>query len=306
MASPLPTPAGLRERHGISWETCGLGAGWGRSRNGARHPSAPIPPPGEARTGDGGALRGGLGQTSQPWARPARGASASLTPIRNRAENCRGLILDRTIKVAHASEHRSSDMNPGPLKQFDPQEVLEKAMELFWAQGFEGTGMAQLVDHTGIGRQSLYNEFGDKRGLFLAALKAYCESMYALKISILEAPGSPLANIRQLGEHWLQMAEQDGCPGCLMANTLAEVDKDDVELSELLISHLGRAEDAFCGAFQRALDAGELQPDANPRDLARLFMSAGQGVSLLSRLNGSNAVVSSTIRALMSTLPAAK
>ena len=46
-------------------------------------------------------------------------------------------------------------MNPGTAKLFDPSEVLAKAMELFWAQGYEATGMAQLVEHLGIGRQSL-------------------------------------------------------------------------------------------------------------------------------------------------------
>ena len=61
-------------------------------------------------------------------------------------------------------------MNPGPDPQFDRQQVLEAAMDLFWAQGFEGTGMTQLLEHVGIGRQSFYNTFGDKRALFIKAV----------------------------------------------------------------------------------------------------------------------------------------
>ena len=197
-------------------------------------------------------------------------------------------------------------MNPGTTKLFDPSEVLAKAIELFWAQGYEATGMAQLVDHLGIGRQSLYNEFGDKRGLFVAALRAYADVNHAEITEVLDRPGSPLKNVRDLGEMWIAMAEADECSGCLLANTAAEFGSRDEEVHAVVSTSLRRCEDSFCGAFQRAIDAGELSPTVSPRDLARLFMSAGQGVAILARLSGSNAVVASTARALLQLLAAAK
>src|SRR5438552_1393149 len=57
--------------------------------------------------------------------------------------------------------------------EFDRNEVLHRAMEVFWCQGFEATGMPHLVEAMGIGRQSLYNAFESKRGLFLEALRLY-------------------------------------------------------------------------------------------------------------------------------------
>ena len=197
-------------------------------------------------------------------------------------------------------------MNPGTTKLFDPSEVLARAMTLFWAQGYEATGMAQLVEHLGIGRQSLYNEFGDKRGLFVAALRAYADVNHAEIIGVLDRPGSPLKNVQDLCEMWIQMAEADECSGCLLANTAAEFGSKDEEVHALVTSSLRRCEDAFCGTFQRAVDAGELSPAVSPRDLARLFMSAGQGVAILTRLSSSNAVVASTARALLQLLAAAK
>lgn len=197
-------------------------------------------------------------------------------------------------------------MNPGTTKLFDPSEVLAKAIELFWAQGYEATGMAQLVDHLGIGRQSLYNEFGDKRGLFVAALRAYADVNYTEITDVLHRPGSPLQNVRDLCEMWRQMAEADECSGCLLANTAAEFGSRDDEVDAVVTSSLRRCEDAFCGAFQCAIDAGELSAEVSPRDLARLFMSAGQGVAILARLSGSNAVVASTARAILQLLAAAK
>lgn len=58
-------------------------------------------------------------------------------------------------------------------KEFDPDVVLDRAMELFWERGFEATSMALLTERLGIGRASLYATFGDKHQLYLAALRRY-------------------------------------------------------------------------------------------------------------------------------------
>ena len=63
----------------------------------------------------------------------------------------------------------------GRPRQFDEEQALERALELFSKQGYAATSMADLVEHTGVSKQSLYNTFGDKRSLFLAALDRYCE-----------------------------------------------------------------------------------------------------------------------------------
>ena len=60
-------------------------------------------------------------------------------------------------------------------KEFDVNQVLRKAMELFWQQGYEKTSMQELVDYMGIHRRSIYDTFGDKRTLFLSALSHYDE-----------------------------------------------------------------------------------------------------------------------------------
>ncbi|MGL6102693.1 MAG: TetR/AcrR family transcriptional regulator, partial [Exiguobacterium acetylicum] len=58
-------------------------------------------------------------------------------------------------------------------KEFDEQVVLRKAMDVFWAQGYEKTSMQDLVDRMGIHRRSIYDTFGDKHSLFVAALAEY-------------------------------------------------------------------------------------------------------------------------------------
>ena len=106
-------------------------------------------------------------------------------------------------------------------KEFDPEAALERAVELFWERGYERTSLHDLVARMGIGRRSLYDTFGDKHALFLAALHRYGArwSNEATRITT-EAPDARQA-IRALFE----MSLTNGAAlhrGCLMVNTATE------------------------------------------------------------------------------------
>ena len=97
-------------------------------------------------------------------------------------------------------------MTLGRPKEFDRKEALESAMEVFWAKGFEGTSVCDLLDGMGINRGSMYDTFGDKRALFLAAIDHYRQEVAGQLVEGLFAPGSPLENIRKiLGENLLRV-----------------------------------------------------------------------------------------------------
>ena len=77
---------------------------------------------------------------------------------------------------------------------FERNEVIDKAMELFWRQGYEGAHLAALVDHTGLNRFSLYKEFGGKAGLYEAALERLTREVAAV------AGGDEVAAAKQVDE----------------------------------------------------------------------------------------------------------
>ena len=81
-------------------------------------------------------------------------------------------------------------------KAFDVDQALERAMELFWRQGYLATSLPDLVEHMGIGRQSLYDTFGDKRQLFLQALDRYAAVMIGGALGRLEEPGASLDDLK--------------------------------------------------------------------------------------------------------------
>src|SRR5438093_12545846 len=99
-------------------------------------------------------------------------------------------VLDSTVKIAY------SESMPRP-KSFDEDVVLDQAVELFWERGYDGTSLADLEAHLGLGRQSLYNTFGDKQALFLKALERYRRDAAQGPIAHLAAPGAGFADIRK-------------------------------------------------------------------------------------------------------------
>src|SRR5215207_11169722 len=85
-------------------------------------------------------------------------------------------------------------------KEFDRDEALQRAMEVFWARGYGATSVGNLVRHMGINRQSLYDTFGDKHALYLQALDRYREVEGRQMFELLERPGSVKKALRQLFE----------------------------------------------------------------------------------------------------------
>ena len=175
-------------------------------------------------------------------------------------------------------------MRPGPPKQFDREEALQRAMELFWSQGYEKSGMSQLLDHMGIGRQSLYDTFGSKRELFLSALEQYQASMLQPVLEILEAPGHTLENLRRLFEYWKSMAAEHKEKGCLLGRSTMSFASSDEEVAKTLQSCFDRLEDALFRLFERARSEGEIGPGADSRSLARVCLSAAQGLALMGQI----------------------
>jgi TetR/AcrR family transcriptional repressor of nem operon len=136
----------------------------------------------------------------------------------------------------------------------------------------------------GIGRQSLYDTFGDKRSLYLEALKRYFEQRATMVRDTLSQPGSPLGNLAQLFELMMKRSEDAGFCGCFIGNTLAEFGDRDPEIAGILNHHLERVRSAFEDTFQRAQDEGELAPTASPKDLADILLVTTQGLALVSKI----------------------
>ncbi|WP_051178431.1 TetR/AcrR family transcriptional regulator [Nocardia concava] len=113
----------------------------------------------------------------------------------------------------------------GRPRQFDEQTLLDAAIELFWAQGFDTTSVEDVSRATGIGNGSLYGAYGNKRGLFLAAFERYCDQRARFVCEVVEsAPGSARAAVRALCRAVIDdCAAHPDRRGCLMINSIAQL-----------------------------------------------------------------------------------
>jgi TetR/AcrR family transcriptional regulator, transcriptional repressor for nem operon len=184
----------------------------------------------------------------------------------------------------------------GRPRGFEEDHVLQRAMEVFWEHGYNGTGIADLERATGLGRQSLYGAFGDKRALFEKVVDYYGERVLkAGLVDVLDAPGSARANLEQVFAGWETLATSPNFNGCLVGSA---VSLHDPELRELLRRKLHMLEEAFTRTLRRAQEAGEVNAALEPRATARSLLALMQGMSVVARVQTGPAFVRSVIDTL--------
>jgi TetR/AcrR family transcriptional repressor of nem operon len=179
-------------------------------------------------------------------------------------------------------------------RNFNEDQVLEGAVAMFRERGYEGTSVPELTAKLGICRQSLYKTFGDKRGLYLKALESYGRREVDGKLTLLEAEGSPLENVRTLIRGFAAMATTCPSDGCLTATAMVEI-RDDPEALAIVASQVERYEHGLQRALERAQALGELRDGAQPIRLARALTTVSYGIGLLTRLPGSGSRIGDAV-----------
>src|ERR1700733_12101908 len=108
-------------------------------------------------------------------------------------------------------------------KDFDETEVLNKAIDLFWHKGYNGTSMQDLVDGLGISRSSLYDTYGDKHALFIKALESYQATASGKLCGIINDQTPAKETIKQLLEYITsELLDDKTQKGCFMVNAEVE------------------------------------------------------------------------------------
>jgi len=191
------------------------------------------------------------------------------------------------------------------LKEFNPNEALEKAMHVFWHKGYEATSMEDLLTAMDINRGSLYATFGDKHELFMQTMDLYCSggSGVGSKLSILSQPGPALPLIRQFIGAMMEFGLADPQRrGCLIANTAMELAPHQIDVAKKISARLQSLEEAFFKLLTRAASEGELARNKNPRALARVLVTMMQGTIVMIKAGTPADVVRQTAETALSIL----
>lgn len=180
-------------------------------------------------------------------------------------------------------------------KTFNESEVLDRAVELFISKGFERASMPELTAHLGICRQSLYNSFGDKRGLYLAALDLYGTREIDAKLAAMKLAPSPLRGVQSFIASWNSASTQCPSAGCLLITALVNAPLDDEPARKLIEGHVDRLERGLRASLKEAQSKGELTPEAPTPRLARSLITTFYGIALLAQLPGSPARIKAAV-----------
>jgi len=182
-------------------------------------------------------------------------------------------------------------MGVGRPKQFDEQEALELAMQLFWSRGYGNTSLSDLLSEMGISRQSLYDTFGSKRGLFFRSVEHYKATQLSQALALLEREGSPLENVKGVVGFFQDLAADERCRGCFVANALVEVAPHDPELAEVLQDTLDILQNSIRASLEKSIEIGELGSERSPLSLARALTNAMIGLAVTGKLQRGRATL---------------
>ncbi len=120
-------------------------------------------------------------------------------------------------------------------KEYIEAEVIDKAMALFWRNGFETTSLNMLEKEMGINKFSIYASFGSKIGVFLESIKSYRRRLSQITDK-LEISSNGVAGLKQYFYDFIDFSKENECgKGCLIVNTAIELGENaDTKIKEEL------------------------------------------------------------------------
>jgi len=181
-------------------------------------------------------------------------------------------------------------------KAFDRDAALSRAIGLFAQHGYEGTSTPALLEAMGIGRQSLYDTFGDKWRLYLEALRRYSSDSVGAQLLVLEGARDGAAGVEALLRHAVSVAATEANPACLGVSAICEFGRSAPEVADLNDA-LGRLlTSAVERRVREAVAAGQFGADLDPAAAAAFVLATLIGIKVAARMGADAAALQGIAR----------
>jgi AcrR family transcriptional regulator len=172
----------------------------------------------------------------------------------------------------------------GRPRSFDRDAALERAMEIFWRQGYEATSISDLTAAMGITPPSLYSAFGDKERLFLEAVERYRRTRRAAAANAIDDEKTAKAAV---GRVLKETAIDATCPetprGCMLITAATNCTAASAHLQEALAEYRAAIHEKLKARIERGIEDGDVPPDADADALARFYATVIQGMTIQAR-----------------------
>ncbi|RTE11646.1 TetR/AcrR family transcriptional regulator [Paenibacillus whitsoniae] len=171
-------------------------------------------------------------------------------------------------------------------KEFEENVVLERAMRLFWEQGYEKTSLNDLVEKMGIHRRSLYDTFTDKHTLFLKAMDRFGERMAARWEASIKQASTAEEAIRLVFNLVIE-GEEDTPAGCMLVNSAVELANRDQSVDEKTSYGFAKSEQLLTDLVEQGQREGQFSKRFEAKELAEYLHNALSGVRVMARTSAS-------------------
>ncbi|MGK0534499.1 TetR/AcrR family transcriptional regulator [Bacillus sp. 'calajunan'] len=187
------------------------------------------------------------------------------------------------------------------LREFDEEKALDAAMQLFWEKGYAATSLSDLTAKMEIQKPSLYSAFGDKEGLFEAALRRYTNLHAANIRTKLQNEQSVKGAIRTFFENMVEEEyKKEFSKGCFCINTMVELAPHNEKFEVLTREHQMYLAVIFQELITKGIRSGELQSDLNARALAQTLVTSLIGLTVLMKSRPERSVIENSISIIVS------
>lgn len=187
------------------------------------------------------------------------------------------------------------------LREFDEEKALDAAMQLFWEKGYAATSLSDLTAKMEIQKPSLYSAFGDKEGLFEAALRRYTNLHAANIRTKLQNEQSVKEAIRTFFENMVEEEyKKEFSKGCFCINTMVELAPHNEKFEVLTREHQMYLAVIFQELITKGIRSGELQSDLNAKAVAQTLVTSLIGLTVLMKSRPERSVIDNSVSVIVS------
>ena len=188
-------------------------------------------------------------------------------------------------------------------REFDEDQVLDAAMQLFWEKGYEATSLSDLTSRMGIQRPSIYSTFGDKKELFEAALRRYTMSRASDIRNRLQSHSSVKESFSIFFADVVnEEYAEDLSKGCFCINTMVELAPHDERFEILTREHQMYLAVIFQETIERGIQSGELEVNTDAKSLAQALIVALIGLTVMMKSRPQRTFVENVIATTLTLL----
>ncbi len=186
------------------------------------------------------------------------------------------------------------------VKLFDKNEALNKAMHLFWKQGYSATSIQDLVNHLGINRASIYDTFGDKEKLFFSAFENYRKTNTDAIAKFFESQSNVREGFQKLFEFSIDESIRDADKkGCFVVNTTTELIPGDEKIVKIVRENKKTFERLFFDYLKHGEAHGQIPEGKDLKALASLIYTLYNGMRVISKVETNKKELMNSVKTVL-------